>query len=165
MDDDDDDDDVTVPTDKTLDWLHLYLFCCCVPICWRILNCWLPAPVCPLSSIFWVDCALVINLVYWKASVREMMCVNCMNFPYSPFRIRVSFWALQLWIWVECWMLSVELSWQRLCKWLKNCINSCGMPPTQPHNTHRERDPWSVTRNLRSYSCLKSLWQNFNYFS
>jgi len=24
-------------------------------------------------------CARVMNLVYWKASVREMMCVNCMN--------------------------------------------------------------------------------------
>lgn len=31
--------------DKTLDWLHLYLFWSCVPICWRILNCWLPATV------------------------------------------------------------------------------------------------------------------------
>lgn len=78
--------------DKTLDWLHLYLFgrvCFASPrnsfrasICWRILKIVDSRP--PARA----DCALVINLVYWKASVREMMCVNCMSAP-CPCPVRV----------------------------------------------------------------------------
>lgn len=111
--------------DKTLDWLHLYLFgrvCFASPrnsfrasICWRILKIVDSRP--PARA----DCALVINLVYWKASVREMMCVNCMSAP-CPCPVRV-LGSCIVWIW-----FCQELSWQRLCKCARNCINSCGLP-------------------------------------
>lgn len=71
----------------------------------------------------WADCALVINLVYWKASVREMMCVNCMSAPtLTPWEFSgLCIVRICVWIW-----FCQELSWQRLCKSRKNCINSCG---------------------------------------
>jgi len=67
-----------------------------------------------LLFVLWVDCALVINLVYWKASVREMMCVNCMNSLTPPGSecVAVRVLGFALWIWVlstvECW---AELNW------------------------------------------------------
>lgn len=125
-----------VADDKTLDWLHLYLF---GRVCF-------PSP-CPASrgSIWWrflktvdsrlpfghdgtwADCALVINLVYWKASVREMMCVNCMSAPtLTPWEfLGLCIVRICVWIW-----FCQELSWQRLCKSRKNCINSYVLFPS-----------------------------------
>lgn len=85
----------------------------------------------------WADCALVINLVYWKASVREMMCVNCMSAPtLTPWEfLGLCIVRICVWIW-----FCQELSWQRLCKSEKNCINSYVLFPSPfPLSFHRQQ--------------------------
>lgn len=89
-----------------------------------------------LGLTAWADCALVINLVYWKASVREMMCVNCMSAPTLTAWEFSGLCIVPICVWIS---FCQELSWQRLCKSSKNCINSCGCHsfPLPPPSTFR----------------------------